>query len=463
MLPVVLVINPNIINRGVWFGDFSGGLVGEARASAYVIFFSIFALLVVWVISKIKVQKTKIVVVYSLFGLSLLVGALSTFSLLSHDGLLRKVYLSQATAARPIVWEMSEKSIFERPFFGWGADNFERVFESHYDNRLLQDENGNEAWFDRAHNVFIDQAIDNGIVGLTLYILAYLVILLSLVQVFLFSVDANDRTLASVLLVYFPLHFIELQTAFDTTISYPMFAFMAVCAAVLYGRTVSIQKNKTTEWVVGTKTKYVLAVLLLGFCSWSFVAGWYPFVRAEIANGYIRTVGSPEDRIPAYADLFGSTVDNHAFLWRTSTDFQRGIAANPSILDKPEKVRGLEKEIVILEGGYREYVKNNPNSFRPRLNLADILIYQRLFGVDKLKEAQSVLDDAIKLAPQSPQPYWMKAVGYIYMRNFPLAREYSKKALALNPKIKQSQNVVKYVEDSIKTFPEIDLFFFSQI
>ncbi|MDQ5893110.1 MAG: hypothetical protein QG640_121, partial [Patescibacteria group bacterium] len=64
---------------------------------------------------------------------------------------------------------------------------------------------------------------------------------------------------------------------------------------------------------------------------------------------------------------------------------------------------------------------------------------------------------------QAPQPYWMKAVAYIYMKKFDLAREYAQKGLELNPLVKQSQNVVSYVEKSIKSFPEIDLYFFKQI
>jgi tetratricopeptide (TPR) repeat protein len=83
--------------------------------------------------------------------------------------------------------------------------------------------------------------------------------------------------------------------------------------------------------------------------------------------------------------------------------------------------------------------------------------------VDRLAEAQEVLDKAIELVPQSPQPYWMKAVAYIYMKKFDLAREYAQKGLALNPKIVQSQKIVEYVEKSIKNFPNIDLYFFRQI
>jgi O-antigen ligase len=468
ILPIILVINPNILSRHVWLGDFSQGFVGEARASAYMIVFSVFPLFALWGISKIHLKKTKTVVMYSLAGFLLLVAGCSTFSLFSNDGFLRKIYLSQATAARPIVWEMSEKSIRQRPFFGWGTDNFERVFEINYDNRLLETKNGKEAWFDRAHNVFIDQAIDNGIVGLLLYILLYLVIVFSVIRTFLHSTDKNDIFLSSILLVYFPLHFIELQTAFDTTISYPMLASMISIALALNYRVASLTSVggvvvKKTEWVLVGIAKHSVAVLFLMFFVWSFFAGWVPFVRTQIANGNVRAVGTSEKRIPLYKNLFGSRVDSRAFLWRTSTDFQRGIAENPKMLEQPQKVEGLAKEILVLENSYREYLKNNPKSFRERLNLADILIYQRLFGVDKLAEAQTILDESIALVPQSPQPYWMKAVGYIYMKKFELAREYAKKGLAINPNIEESQNIVAYVEDSIKNFPNLNLYFFTQI
>ncbi len=464
VLPIVLVINPNIINNKIWFGDFSGGIVGEARASAYVILFSLVGLLFMWLISKVKDKKVQSRVMYSLFVVAVVGGAISTHSLLSHDGFLKKAYLAQASAARPLVWEISEKAIRQRPLFGWGTDNFERVFEANYDSRLLQVEYGSEAWFDRAHNLFIDQAVDNGIVGLIFYILIYLVILLSLLYTFLRSTIPHDRLLASVLLVYFPLHFIELQTAFDTTISYPMLGVMIVFSIILFDRTKQMVKNKDQEWVISHQiSRYVVGSILIAFFTWSLFWGLLPFVRAQIANGEIRTVGSAEKRIPLYKTLLSSPVDAHAFLWRTSTDFQRGIAENPAVLSDARKVQNFQREVVILEDGYREYIKNNPNDFRPRLNLADILIYQRLFGSDKLQEAQSVLDTVIERAPQSPQPYWMKAVAYIYMKKFDLAREYARKGVALNPKIEQSQAIVAYVEDSIKHFPDIQLVFFTQI
>ena len=462
LLPIILIINPNILNKQIWFGDFSHGLTGVAQATSYVTLLSLFALLGIWLVSKIKEGKTRAVVSYSLFGISLLMAIAASFSLLSPDGYVRGAYLNRSSAARPLVWEMSERAIAQRPYFGWGADNFERVFEKNYDNRLLQGEYGNEAWFDRAHNVFIDQMVDNGSIGLLLYFLVYLVTILALIYTALNAETKKDRTFASVLIVYFTLHIAELQTAFDTSISYPMLAFLFVSAGALYHRTRSIKRDNLTVNLNQT-AKYVIGAALLTFFSWSLIVGAWPLLQAQLANGAIRTVGSAEKRIPLYPALFGSKVDEQAFLWRTATDFQRGISQDPKVLEDPAKVEGLKKEIVTFENGYREYVQHNPTNFRAHLNLADVLIYQRLFEVDKLAEAQTVLDTAITLVPQSPQPYWMKAVAYIYMRKFPLAREYAKKALELNPKITQSEAVAKYVEDSIKTFPEIDLFFFKQI
>ena len=453
-LPVLIIANPYIFGSHFW---------GEARSSALAVFLSIPVLLVLWGVSKIKDAKKKKITAYSLFVLTLVAIGVSAFSLFSHDGYLRKVYLSQATQARPLVWEMSEKVIGQRPYLGWGIDNFERVFETHYDNRLLEDTYGNEPWFDRAHNVFIDQTVDSGFVGLIFYVLMYIVMGLCLIYVALKSSQKNDRILATVILTYLPLHLLELQTAFDTSISYIMVTIMVALTAVIYDRVREDVTKKDNEWTMPLIVKYIVAGVLVIAFIWSFFWGLVPFVKAQLMNGYIRTVGSAEKRIPVYPRLFASSVDKHALLWRTVTDFQRGISQNPKVLQDPTLVPFLKQEIQIFEKEYREYVAENPDHFRAKLNFADTLIYERLFGINNLEEAQTILDSAILQSPEAPQPYWMKAVGYIYMKKFDLAREYAQKGLALNPNIKQSQDVVKYVETSIKNFPEIELYFFRQI
>jgi tetratricopeptide (TPR) repeat protein len=402
----------------------------------------------------IKDVKSKIGISYTIYGISILILALSVFSLLSPGGYIRKIYLSQATEARPIVWEISQEAISQKPYFGWGTDNFERVFENSYDNRLLQDKYGNEAWFDRSHNVLIDQLVENGYIGLLSYILIYLVTAYVLIGVAIRSINRSERILACAILIYLPLHFLELQTAFDTTVSYPIFAFMIALALSL---------NTGESWRLNKITSYILASILSISLLYLFIFGFIPFVRAQNAYWNIRIVGSSEGRVREYKQLLASSVDKHAFLWKVTTDLQKGISQKPDILGDIDKYKSLKSELSVLESYHREYVQDHPNHFRAKLSLADILIYQRLFGVDMLTDAQIILDEAIEMSPQSPQPYWMKAVGYLYMRKFDLAREYANMGLKLNTDVTESKKVVKYIEESIKTFPNIDLYFFKQI
>jgi O-antigen ligase len=465
MLPFLIVISPSIISRKFFLGEWSGGvtsLLGEARASSVVIFVSIIALVFAWLISKIKNIRIRNNTMISIFVFVIVgIGFLGT-SLLSPNGYVRKIYLAQATSARPLIWEVSNQVISDRPILGWGVDNFERVFEGYYDSRLLQDEYGNEAWFDRAHNIFVDQTLDGGYIGLFTYLLIYLCLGLCLLFVVLKSQIKNDRVLAVFLLIYFGLHLLELQTAFDTSVSYIIIVFMLALAVNLFHKTVRAVKKNDYEIELNVYSKYIMSSLIIVFFSYTFFVGLVPFMKTQSANGYMRTIGSSEKRLERYDELFGSKIDMPAFLWRTSADLQRGIGENPAVLSDPKKVKSINKEFEYLADKYIEYLKSNPNDFRSHLNLADILIYVRLFENDRLEDAQKVLDEAVKLVPQSPQAYWMKTVAYIYQRKFDLAREWAQKGLALNPKIKESQNIVKYVEDSIKTFPDIDLYFFRQ-
>lgn len=68
--------------------------------------------------------------------------------------------------ARFIIWGISWKGFLERPLFGWGQEGFNFVFNKFYDPRLYH----REAWFDRAHNAYLDWLIAGGIFGLLGYL-----------------------------------------------------------------------------------------------------------------------------------------------------------------------------------------------------------------------------------------------------------------------------------------------------
>jgi O-antigen ligase len=68
--------------------------------------------------------------------------------------------------ARTLIWSMAFEGVKERPLLGWGQDNFGYVFAKYYNPGMY----GQEQWFDRSHNVFMDWLIAGGVLGLLGYL-----------------------------------------------------------------------------------------------------------------------------------------------------------------------------------------------------------------------------------------------------------------------------------------------------
>lgn len=71
---------------------------------------------------------------------------------------------------RMVVWQMAFDGFKERPILGWGAENFAAVFDKHYNPEHYSVQAGFGAWYDRAHNVFLDYLISAGALGLLSFI-----------------------------------------------------------------------------------------------------------------------------------------------------------------------------------------------------------------------------------------------------------------------------------------------------
>jgi hypothetical protein len=68
---------------------------------------------------------------------------------------------------RLVIWKIALDGFKERPLLGWGPENFPVVFDKHYNVKHFKPKaEGFGAWYDRAHNVFLDYLTQAGILGL---------------------------------------------------------------------------------------------------------------------------------------------------------------------------------------------------------------------------------------------------------------------------------------------------------
>jgi len=74
------------------------------------------------------------------------------------------------TQSRFLIWQMAGQGAMERPIFGWGQENFSFIFNKYYNPAMY----GQEQWFDRAHNQFLDWLVAGGVPAFLLHLGLYL-------------------------------------------------------------------------------------------------------------------------------------------------------------------------------------------------------------------------------------------------------------------------------------------------
>jgi O-antigen ligase len=84
-------------------------------------------------------------------------------------GLERLRWIGPALERRLLLWGVAVQGLLERPWLGWGQESFGYLFDRYCDPRMWAD----KAWFDRAHNVFLDWFAAAGAAGGAAYLLLF--------------------------------------------------------------------------------------------------------------------------------------------------------------------------------------------------------------------------------------------------------------------------------------------------
>ncbi len=104
----------------------------------------------------------------------LIFGAKDTAFVRGNKALSRITSISLESAGpRIALWKIAFAGVKERPMLGWGQESFNFVFNKYYRPEL----HGQEQWFDRTHNIFLDWLVGTGSLGLLAYISIFIVAL----------------------------------------------------------------------------------------------------------------------------------------------------------------------------------------------------------------------------------------------------------------------------------------------
>ena len=292
---------------------------------------------------------------------------------------------------RLLVWQMAVMEFKNRPFFGAGLENFEAVFNQYFSPKIT------ENWFDRTHNIYLDQLVSAGLAGL----LAYLAILF-----YLFYLLAKKRkadyfffSILTSLLAAYGLHNFFVFDSINTVVVY----FFLI--GLISFKQTEDQSEQNQEPAPREKNQAVFYLAGLGLlivnCYLFYQLIYLPIkINRNLFVGY-------------YYILYDSNRSYESF--KTALSYKLGAVETACQLNKMYEVlseeKGAEKELV--EKFYRlnkEKLKfaseAYPLDIKTKLYLAQLIINEEKSQAE-LDQAESLLQKSVELSPGRPEPYYL--------------------------------------------------------
>jgi len=327
-------------------------------------------------------------------------------------------------------WKIAWEGIKERPFLGWGQENFIPVFQKHYLVEIFYD---GAPWNDKSHNIYIDWLLFGGIIGLGFFLTLLILLVKRIIQ---------SRKLSStqkIILLMFTIGYLVKNLVLFDTLESHIYFFM-LFAYLMHEH-------------IGTKTykKHIVhsTQLLSGICLVAIIFTLnYPLYKAQ---KLLRTSLT-------HADLFQETQDEKT-MYKAYDELEElihtGTIINDQILrftlnryistyqtlDTPEAQKRLYD---ISQELFKKEIQKKPNKGSYFLGYSNILAHQ-----NKLPESIDMLKEIEKRMPTNA-PIILEIARKSYIIGDQIqAKIYLDKALEIEPRLltkEEKITILKQIE-----------------
>jgi O-antigen ligase len=400
-----------------------------ARAAKLSFFGGLVLFFIFWLISLQK-KPFKIVGFLLLISSLILVGYF-IFSAFQPGSFAKKIIekeVGETFGGRFIVWQESWKGFLERPWLGWGPENFEFSFIKYYNSCMSTPRCGGDIWYDRAHNIIFDTLISTGIFGMISYLLIFVAIFYILWKNFIRK--KTDFFAPGIFTSLFIAYFVQNLTVFDMVSSYLMFFLSLAFVA-------SLEKEGEFSREFREPKFPILTLIALGFL-FSFT---FFIVLPTMSDAYvILAIKAPAfsgERISFYKKSLslsplGKFQIRQFFAENT-------ISASYSI---QTSAKNVTEELEFLIEELKKSIKECPLDYRSYLRLGQLLNLYSQFDNSKILEAEEILRKAIEISPKNQQGYWSLAQNMLYQGKFDEAIALVQNAVDLEPNLENAHSIL---------------------
>lgn len=311
-------------------------------------------------------------------------------------------------------WQTFLSSIREKPILGWGAENQSIAFDKYYDPSLPYMVKSEDNWWDRAHNVFLDLAVQYGVPFLAVYLFFFGYIFWQLQNLKKRSGSILAHAAQTSLLIYFINLFFEFETVSTIIILFFITGYsMHLISPIQNEEQKDVKNYQNKSW---GKTKifgYTIFCLMMIIFLWQ-----YAFLPLQI-NAKVNSAedASCQEKLPRLEKLFSQKSFLDSFVRSKYVDevlnCQKYILQINGIkfiekaidaLEESSKIRPNYSRTWILLGGFEAVLAAEENDIEKKAEL--------------LKRLNNSFNKAQELSPNRPEIIIERIKGYLVVKEY---------------------------------------------
>ncbi|MEX1120414.1 MAG: O-antigen ligase family protein, partial [Candidatus Paceibacterota bacterium] len=289
-------------------------------------------------------------------------------------------------SARFQIWSLAIEGIKERPLLGWGQENFNFVFNTHYKPELYPQ----EQWFDRVHNVVFDWLVAGGIFGFLAYLSMFLTTLWYTWHRRNTYFSVIEKSVITGMLAGYTFHNLFV---FDNLMSYVLFFTVMAYVHWTYKESTREEYMEGIEdtWDKGMVSRLYAPFLIVLTLFAVYVVNGKPLLTASALSSAISIPGGHPTQIPFFEKaLRYDTFGNQEIREQLSQIATRVAGSDLSVEIKQSYLSLAGSEL-------KKQVKEVSNDARTQIFTGTLF---DSFG--QYDEAQIYLEQANMLSPQKP-------------------------------------------------------------
>jgi hypothetical protein len=405
----------------------------QTRAAILGLLIGLFWFLIAYPVKKLKILKISAVVLPLIFiGFVFLLSVNSQIyenwpnfikePITRITGFTQGINVDQS---RTSAWKISLSAFLEKPFFGYGPENFYIGFNKHYDPNLPAMQTMQN--FDRAHNYLIQTLVDSGIFALAFYLVFFFFLLWKLQKIK--KIYPISHGLQSGFIAFF---IASLASIDGFAINLIFFLFSSYSLHLISKADENQpETNKTTnqsKYPAFKNTALVFVFFVLILFLWQ-----YNFVLLQINSQIVIAQTLQNEDWPVASKILEDQSKVKTLLLPYSNSIYLDFLID-RIIHHPEEEVSISQTINEIS---KENVKLQPYNYTNWLRLGESLATEAKQNKDATitKQADDAFNKALELSPKNPTILFSSFMSDVSLGNLTKAKQESDYCLKTFPQI----------------------------